>query len=63
MSDKQSELIDQSVSSLTFIEEILKFSVGKKASDVHLKVNSVPIFRIDGELVTQRDFSYKSSNS
>jgi twitching motility protein PilT len=60
MSDKQGESIDLSTSSLTFIEEILKFSVGEKASDIHLKVNSAPIFRIDGELVLQRDFGVLS---
>ncbi|MHB8282653.1 MAG: type IV pilus twitching motility protein PilT [bacterium] len=60
MSDNQSELTDLSVSPLTFIEEVLKLSVDKKASDIHFKVNSVPIFRIDGELVLQRDFGVLS---
>ena len=60
MSNKQIESIDGSIASLTFIEEILKFSIGKKASDIHLKVNSAPIFRIHGELVLQLDFGVLS---
>ena len=51
---------EQQKQSLTFIEKILTFSVNKKASDVHLKVNSAPIFRINGELVVQPDFGVLS---
>ncbi|RZD16731.1 MAG: type IV pilus twitching motility protein PilT [Candidatus Acididesulfobacter guangdongensis] len=52
--------LEQQKQSLTFIEKILTFSVNKKASDVHLKVNSAPIFRINGELVVQPDFGVLS---
>ena len=55
-SDRQNNVSEQQKQSLTFIEKILTFSVNKKASDVHLKVNSAPIFRINGELVVQPAF-------
>jgi len=58
--DRQNIALEQQKQSLTFIEKILTFSVNKKASDVHLKVNSAPIFRINGELVVQRDFGVLS---
>ena len=35
------------------INEILKMMVDKKASDLHLKIASVPALRIDGALVRQ----------
>lgn len=38
--DRQNIALEQQKQSLTFIEKILTFSVNKKASDVHLKVNS-----------------------
>jgi twitching motility protein PilT len=57
---QQSIALEQQRQSLTFIEKILTFSVNKKASDVHLKVNSAPIFRINGELVIQPDFGVLS---
>jgi len=37
------------------IDEILKIMVIKKASDLHLKVASFPVFRIDGALIKQED--------
>jgi twitching motility protein PilT len=33
------------------IHKFLEMAIGKKASDIHLKANSVPILRIDGQLV------------
>ena len=35
------------------IDELLKLMVDKKASDLHLKVGSFPVFRIDGVLIRQ----------
>ena len=35
------------------IDELLKLMVDQKASDLHLKVGCVPVFRIDGALVRQ----------
>jgi len=37
--------------------ELLKLTVDKKASDLHLRVPSPPVFRIDGTLVPQEDLS------
>ncbi len=37
------------------IDELLKLVIDKKASDLHLVVNSPPILRIDGLLVPQED--------
>jgi twitching motility protein PilT len=37
------------------IEELLKLTVNKGASDLHLKVPSPPVLRIDGELKVQED--------
>jgi twitching motility protein PilT len=37
------------------IDELLKLMVNKGASDLHLTVTSPPVFRIDGELVPQKD--------
>ncbi len=59
-SNQSNIALEQQKQSLTFIEKILTFSVNKKASDVHLKVNSAPIFRINGELVVQPDFGVLS---
>jgi pilus retraction protein PilT len=39
---------------------ILMTAVGKKASDIHLKVNSYPIFRIDGDIYKQENFGVMS---
>jgi len=38
------------------ITELLKLIVEKGASDLHLKVPSVPVLRIDGELIPQTDY-------
>ncbi len=40
----------------SFIEKLLKTATDMRASDVHLKVNSYPIFRIDGEIYRQEGF-------
>jgi len=37
------------------VEKLLKLMVDKHASDLHLKVSSPPVLRIDGALVTQDD--------
>jgi len=37
------------------MNELLKLMVNKGASDLHLTVPSPPVFRIDGELIPQRD--------
>jgi twitching motility protein PilT len=37
------------------IEQLLRLIVSKKASDLHLKVPSPPVLRIDGELIPQED--------
>jgi twitching motility protein PilT len=37
------------------IEQLLKLMVSKRASDLHLKVPSPPVLRIDGELKIQED--------
>jgi twitching motility protein PilT len=39
------------------VNELLKLMVNKGASDLHLTVPSPPVFRIDGELVPQRDLA------
>ncbi|MBE9478238.1 MAG: type IV pili twitching motility protein PilT, partial [Chloroflexi bacterium] len=39
------------------ITELLKLTVDKKASDLHLRVPSPPVLRIDGVLVPQEDLS------
>ncbi len=46
-----------------FIENLLRVSVENKASDVHLKANSLPIFRINGELYPQPDFGIVSKDN
>jgi twitching motility protein PilT len=37
------------------IDELLKSMVNESASDLHLTVTSPPVFRIDGELIPQKD--------
>jgi len=39
------------------LNELLKLMVDKGASDLHLKVPSPPVLRIDGELIPQKDLS------
>jgi twitching motility protein PilT len=39
------------------IDELLKLMVDKKASDLHLKVPSPPVLRIDGALIPQENLS------
>ncbi len=46
----------QSSGQPSFIENLLKTAVDKGASDVHLKVNTYPIFRIDGDIYRQESF-------
>jgi twitching motility protein PilT len=43
------------------VNELLKIMVDKKASDMHLRVPSPPVFRIDGVLVTQDDLPQMDS--
>jgi twitching motility protein PilT len=38
------------------IDQLLKLVIDKGASDLHLRVNSCPVLRIDGKLIPQRDF-------
>jgi twitching motility protein PilT len=45
---------------LSFIENLLKLAISKTASDIHLKVGSPPIFRINDELSRQPDFGILS---
>ncbi|MHB8232324.1 MAG: type IV pilus twitching motility protein PilT [bacterium] len=40
----------------SFMETLLKTAVDMKASDIHLKANSYPIFRIDGDIYNQKSF-------
>jgi len=40
---------------LKLTHELLKLMVDKKASDLHLRVGSPPVFRIDGLLIPQED--------
>ena len=47
---------------LSFIEKLLRASTDAMASDVHIKVNSYPIFRIDGEIYHQEDFGILSKD-
>ncbi len=46
----------------SFIEKLLKTATDMSASDVHLKVNSYPIFRIDGEIYRQEGFGILSKD-
>jgi twitching motility protein PilT len=38
------------------VDELLKLMVDKRASDLHLKVSSLPVFRIDGALLRQDNY-------
>ena len=38
------------------VDELLKLVVDKGATDLHLKVPSPPVFRIDGALIPQEDW-------
>ncbi len=46
----------------SFVEMLLKTAVDMKASDIHLKVNSYPIFRIDGDIYRQKNFKVLSKD-
>lgn len=46
----------------SFIEKLLRKSTDMGASDVHLKVNSYPVFRIDGEIYSQEDLGILSQD-
>ncbi len=39
----------------SFIEKLLRRATDMRASDVHLKANSYPVFRIDGKIYPQKD--------
>jgi twitching motility protein PilT len=43
------------------VESALRELIAKKGSDLHLKVGSQPLFRIDGELATERDAAVLSA--
>ncbi|MCL4542365.1 MAG: type IV pilus twitching motility protein PilT [Deltaproteobacteria bacterium] len=44
----------------SFIERLLRASADMRASDVHLKVNLCPVFRINGEIYHQENFGILS---
>lgn len=46
----------------SFIEKLLRTARDMRASDVHLKVHSYPIFRIDGEIYRQEGFGILSKD-
>ncbi|HUB09900.1 MAG TPA: type IV pilus twitching motility protein PilT [Myxococcales bacterium] len=39
-----------------FIDRLLEVMLAKRASDVHLSSDNIPIFRIDGEMMPQKDY-------
>jgi twitching motility protein PilT len=43
------------------VESALRELIAKKGSDLHLKVGSKPLFRVDGELATEQDGSVLSA--
>ena len=43
------------------VESALRELIAKKGSDLHLKVGSKPLFRVDGELATEQDASVLSA--
>jgi len=43
------------------IDDLLRLTVAKGASDLHLKAGGVPILRIDGELVPQKQLPEMTS--
>jgi twitching motility protein PilT len=53
-------MTEESNGQQSFIEALLKTAVGMKASDIHLKVNSYPVFRIDGDIYRQESFGIMS---
>jgi twitching motility protein PilT len=56
----QSNQSIQSNGQPSLIEALLKTAVDKGASDIHLKVNTYPIFRIDGDIYRQESFGVMS---
>ena len=44
------------------INQLLKLVVDKGASDLHLRVDSRPVLRIDGKLIPQDDFPQVTSH-
>ena len=56
----QSNQSYQSGGQPSLVETILKTAVDKGASDIHLKVNTYPIFRIDGDIYRQESFGVMS---
>lgn len=47
----------------SFVEALMVEAVGKKASDIHLKVGNYPIFRINGEILKQEKFGIISPDA
>ena len=56
----QSNQSYQSGGQTSLIETLLKAGVDKGASDIHLKANTYPIFRIDGDIYRQESFGIMS---
>ena len=56
----QSNQSYQSGGQTSLIETLLKTAVDKGASDIHLKANTYPIFRIDGDIYRQESFGVMS---
>lgn len=53
-------MTEESNGQQSFVESLLKTAVAMKASDIHLKVNSYPIFRIYGDIYRQENFGIMS---
>ncbi len=53
---------EQSNEQTTFIEALLRAATEARSSDIHLKVNSYPIFRIDGDIYRQEKFGVMSKD-
>ncbi len=45
------------------MDQLLKLVITKGASDLHLRVNSAPVLRIDGKLIPQSDFPLLTSDA
>ena len=56
----QSNQSYQSGGQASLIETLLKTAVDKGASDIHLKANTYPMFRIDGDIYRQESFGVMS---
>lgn len=43
--------------------ELFELTISERGSDLHLKADSPPLVRVDGELVIQEDYPELSSDS